>query len=134
MLWLLVAAAAVGGARAGSLCDQPGWTRLWEDDFNGDTLNLDNWSVVDANDVSSCREAYCTPANVAVANGNLVLTTTNTPMHGFNYSSAAVNTRGKKNWNAATSSFRTCVSAKLPGCVAAARAFCCRCAAVRCAL
>ena len=43
-----------------------------------------------------CREAYCTPTNVAVTNGTLVLTSDNNHLHGYNFSSGAVFTAGQK--------------------------------------
>lgn len=48
-----------------------GWQLLWADEFNGTALNQANWDV----HTGARRHATNTPSAVAVANGNLAITT-----------------------------------------------------------
>lgn len=112
-----VAVATAAGCASASFCDPaPGWAQNWVEEFDGDALDPTIWNIHDDNDVGSCREAWCTPANVQVANGTLILTSKLEAYKGFNYTSAAVSTQGKRSWTGNdTAAFRLCVSAKLPG-------------------
>jgi len=89
------------------------WSLNWEDTFS--TLDLTSWSVRNSSEVGSCRDAWCTPNNVYIENGNLVLVSKNESMYGYNYTTGSVYTQNKKYWNAYDSTYRLCVTAKLPG-------------------
>lgn len=110
----LVTVAAVAAAAAASFCDpDPQWATVWLEEFEGDSLNASAWNVVvGTSDVGSCRDAYCSPNNVHVTGGNLVLTSKLESMGGANYTTGAVNTRNLEYWNG---TYRICVSAILPG-------------------
>jgi beta-glucanase (GH16 family) len=109
------AAAAAASPTPPSFCaPSTAWVPVWADEFDGPGLDPSSWSTVNGNDVGSCREAWCDPSAVAVANGTLVLTSTPTPAHGFSFTTGAVNSKGKRFW-APTPTYRLCVSAILPG-------------------
>lgn len=101
---------------ASSFCEPGnGWVLDWEDDFEGDTLNLADWTIVTTtqpNEDACCRDALCLADNVRVTNGTLVLTSDRTGPS--SWSTGAVRTQGKKHW-AQTPAFRLCVNAILPG-------------------
>jgi beta-glucanase (GH16 family) len=98
-----------------SFCTDNGWDIVWRDEFDGTTLNLSNWNVVQGDSIGSCRDALCTKENVYLdGHGSLVLRSDFGPTGGFNYTSGAVNTSGKQAW-IHTPSFRACVRAQLPG-------------------
>jgi beta-glucanase (GH16 family) len=106
-------------AAATSFCDPnaAGWTLDWEDNFDGDSLDLSSWTPLTSDgggNIGSCRDAYCTPANVAVANGTLILTSKAESMMGYNYTTGAVNTSTKRSWKPSPT-MRLCFSAILPG-------------------
>jgi hypothetical protein len=111
--------AACAGSLAPSFCDsQPGWKLDWQDEFDGDSLNASSWSALDLHtyDIGSCRDAVCLPDNVQVAGGALLLRSERRQVQGYNFTTGAVRTKGKRSWTAtAESSFRVCVSAILPG-------------------
>jgi beta-glucanase (GH16 family) len=84
----------------GTVSSDDAWTLVWEDDFSGPGLNASNW-------VARNNESHCEPcepelymaANVAVANGTLVLTTQRQSLQGpggvhYNFSSGWVDSLG----------------------------------------
>jgi beta-glucanase (GH16 family) len=102
-----------------SFCEiSSSWSIAFEDDFNEPQLNLSSWTPVVGPDVGSCRDAVCTTSEVSIADGALVLTSHNvsSSYNGvkYNYTSGAVNTKGKVHWSR-NASFRLCVTAELPG-------------------
>lgn len=104
--------AAIGGA---SYCGRPGWRRAWGDEFDSDGVDPRKWTVEDGTSIGACRSAYCTPANVRVRNGTLVLESKRENLNGRNFSTGAVNTKRTATWAPTNGTFRVCVSAKLPG-------------------
>ena len=111
---------AVRDARAApSFCDaQPGWKLDWLEEFDGVALNASSWSALDLQtyDIGCCRDAACLPDNVLVAGGALHLSSERRRVEGYNFTTGAVRTKGKRSWTAtAASAFRVCVSASLPG-------------------
>ena len=114
LLFLCMAAVAMA-----SFCDNTSeFTLTWSDEFEGSVVDENHWTVLGANVDpvgGSCRSAYCDSANVWVKDGNLVLASRrNNTFHGYNYTTGAVNSRGKANWWPNTT-FRLCVRAMLPG-------------------
>jgi len=106
------------GALTTSFCAAPGWDELWRDDFNGGALDPSSWHIQDGTDVGMCRSAYCAPSNVAVHSGALHITSKREQLKGFNYTTGAVYTSGKRHYSAGDGPYRMCVSAMLPGHVA----------------
>lgn len=112
---LLSASWAIFGAAAPSFCSNGGgWQVTWADEFDGDTLDPNNWNIQVGDPIGSCRYAYCSANNVAVANGTLILTSRRESSHGFAYTTGAVDTSEKQHW-VHTPAFRVCASARLPG-------------------
>ncbi len=115
---LLHAMAIVAAVAATSFCDRDGaWEPTWVENFDGDSLNPDDWNVQvgdDGRNIGSCREAWCSADNVEVGNGVLTITSKREESHGMNYTTGGVTTQGKQHW-AFEPAFRLCVSAILPG-------------------
>jgi beta-glucanase (GH16 family) len=116
---LLLASPAL--SLSSSFCDlsalPSSWSLNWEDDFSGDSLDLSSWSIQVGNNgrnIGSCRDAYCSPDNVVVANGTLILSSKAEAVNGYNFTTGAVTTQGKRDWTHAPT-FRLCASAMLPG-------------------
>lgn len=108
-------ATAAASPPASSFCARDGWTTAWLDDFDGDALDPTSWTAQVGNagrNIGSCRDAYCDAANVGVANGTLLLTTKREVHGGYNFTTGAVETAGKRHW---TPPYRLCASAMLPG-------------------
>lgn len=69
-----------GGDRRAAPIDQPGWSVIWEDDFDGPGLDADNWAYCHWWDDGGCTIAgnrelqWYLPEGVSVAGGLLTLT------------------------------------------------------------
>ena len=104
-------------ARAG-YCDHPDWAPIFADEFDGDALNVSTWSMLgntEPND-SSCRSAMCLFENVRGEGGALVLTALRQRRGWANFTTGAVNSKGKVSFQATRAKpFRLCVSGRLPG-------------------
>jgi beta-glucanase (GH16 family) len=83
--------------------DRPGWEILWQDEFEGEELNLKNWTFDLGGNGWGNQElqAYTNrPENVRVENGMLVIEAREEPefIGGRNYSSARIKTQGMHAW------------------------------------
>ena len=75
-----------------------GYKLMWEDDFNGDTLDTDSWNVElhDPGWVNAELQAYVNdPKNIYVKDGNLVIQAIK---EGNSYTSGRVNTQNKHDY------------------------------------
>ena len=75
------------------------YTLVWSDEFEGTTLNTDNWSVeVNGSGGGNQEKQYYTdrPENLRVENGNLVIEARKEEYNNRSYTSARINSRGKK--------------------------------------
>ena len=99
-------------------CDEPGWGLIFQDEFSGTSVNESSWSIrvnSTPND-SSCRDAVCTPDNVVVQDGVLALIAKRENYRWSNYTTGAIESKGKRFWAAAEGKpFRMCVNGKTPG-------------------
>ena len=72
---VFILAASLSLALGASFCEpNAAWQSNWVEEFEGDALNTSSWSVVTGDWIGACRDALCTPDNVQVANGTLILT------------------------------------------------------------
>lgn len=78
---------------SGQVPDLPGWELFWNDEFDGATLNNQNWEALDRRDSFNSEKQYYHPDQVTVADGNLQLTATDTPREGKDYQSGLVTSR-----------------------------------------
>ena len=84
----------VGAAnRAAAQPNLPGWDLVWNDEFDGSTLNQVNWEALDRRDSFNDEKQYFDPNQVSVAGGNLELTAINVPRAGKAYQSGLVTSR-----------------------------------------
>ena len=79
------------------------WKLMWSDEFQGESLNPDNWShqIIPAGRYNEEWQAYTnSPANAYLENGCLVIRADHlSNQHGFNqYTSARLNTAQKQSW------------------------------------
>jgi len=83
---VLCVAYAAGPLRA----DVPGWTMVWNDEFEGSALDPARWTPeTTTNPANNERQAYL-PQQVTVANGKMVITSENIPHGGKQYRSGRV--------------------------------------------
>jgi len=81
------------------------WQLVWSDEFNGTTLNTDNWNIVEGGSGFGNQEKQfytSRPQNLKVENGNLVITALlenyTVGSMTWNYTSARINTSRKKDF------------------------------------
>ena len=113
-----------------SLCDEPGWARVFSDEFSGNTLDNSTWGTdMGWDTLSSLRKAKQSSDNVYVQGGALVLRsqrqsapayTSGIPLklYGnttFNFTSGAVTSNGRRAFGGRGQTTRVCVRAQLPG-------------------
>ncbi|MDZ4657430.1 MAG: glycoside hydrolase family 16 protein [Bythopirellula sp.] len=70
--------------------DVPGWEIVWNDEFDGTSLNTQNWTALDRKDSFNNEKQYYHPNQVAVSGGNLQLTAINVPRQGKSYQSGLI--------------------------------------------
>ncbi|HYP89928.1 MAG TPA: glycoside hydrolase family 16 protein [Polyangiaceae bacterium] len=94
-----VAGAASGGSSSGGAGAPAGWVLSWSDEFNGSGLvNSADWGY-EVGKVRNSEAQYYTNAdadNAHMENGNLVITAIKEPMNNAQYTSASINTQGKR--------------------------------------
>jgi beta-glucanase (GH16 family) len=79
----------------------PGWKLVWNDEFNGSSLDLTKWQYeVNGNGGGNHELEYYTAdtSNSYVANGSLVICAKRENYLGKQYTSARINTQGQGDW------------------------------------
>ena len=71
------------------------WVLIWQDEFEGNCLNLNNWNIEDFAAEKNNELQYYTSNNVKVEEGVLKLISKNERYKGKEYTSGAVHTKGK---------------------------------------
>lgn len=78
-----------------------GYSLVWADEFDGNTLNLNNWSFELGNSGWGNNELQYYQdgnKNVTIANGTLTITAKKEKVQSANYTSARIKTQGKKSF------------------------------------
>lgn len=83
---------AIGGVSLGQaqVPDVPGWDLVWNDEFDGTSLNTQNWTALNRRDSFNNEKQYYHPNQVTIADGNLQLTAIDTPRSGKQYQSGLI--------------------------------------------
>lgn len=68
----------------------PGWDLIWNDEFDGTTLDTLKWEALDRRDSFNNEKQYYHPDQVTVGGGNLQLTAINVPRAGKAYQSGLI--------------------------------------------
>lgn len=87
---LLLLALSYGSVASAQVPDLPGWDLIWNDEFDGTSLNTTNWTALDRRDSFNNEKQYYRPQQVTIANGNLELEAINVPFGGKAYQSGLV--------------------------------------------
>ena len=74
----------------GQIPDVPGWDLVWNDEFDGTSLNTQNWVALDRENSFNNEKQYYHPDQVVVSGGNLQLTAINEPRGSKAYQSGLV--------------------------------------------
>jgi beta-glucanase (GH16 family) len=79
----------------------PGYTLVWNDEFNGTALDLNTWNQEIGNGSNGWGnnelEYYTSSTkNTFISNGNLIIEARKEPVSGFNYTSGRMTTQNKK--------------------------------------
>lgn len=78
----------------------PNMTLVWEDDFEGTTLNENDWTfeIGNNNGWGNNERQYYTAENALVENGHLIITAKRENINDFDYTSSRIVTRGKQSF------------------------------------
>jgi beta-glucanase (GH16 family) len=90
---VLPAAVWIGASQA--LPETPGWKLTFDDEFNGNKINLSHWNVSNYASVINQEQQYYTPDSIVVQHGFLRITTAKRFFGGREYTSGEITTRGK---------------------------------------
>ena len=90
ILAVLAVAGCFSEAALGQDPNIPGWDLVWNDEFDGTSLNTQNWTALDRRDSFNNEKQYYHPNQVSVVNGNLELTAINVPLAGKAYQSGLI--------------------------------------------
>lgn len=82
-----------------SVGDIPGWKLVWSDEFNGTSINTADWGY-EIGYIRNNEAQYYTnrKENARLEDGNLVIEARREDYNGYKYTSASLNTRGKRTW------------------------------------
>ncbi len=81
------------GSVTAQVPDVTGWQLFWHDEFDGSSLNTENWVPLNRQDSFNNEKQYYRPEQVTIANGNLQLTATNQPLANKLYRSGLVTSK-----------------------------------------
>ena len=93
ILATILAALPLAGQSGSSRAQLPDWTLTWNDDFDGSSIDSDKWEVLTRRDSYNQEEQYYLPAQTAVAEGLLRITSVLEPYEGKLYRSARLEGR-----------------------------------------
>jgi beta-glucanase (GH16 family) len=93
VLGALVVCAGIADRAAAQIPDVPGWQLFWHDEFDGNSLDTAEWTAADRQNQNNNEKQYYRPEQVAVANGNLVITATNQPLGNKQYRSGLITSK-----------------------------------------
>ncbi|MEM9295252.1 MAG: family 16 glycosylhydrolase [Planctomycetota bacterium] len=85
-----LALAAAGLPAHANPLDLPDWELVFNDEFDGASIDTSKWLVLDRRDSFNNEKQYYHPDQVTVSNGNLVLTAIDTPRQGKAYQSGLI--------------------------------------------
>lgn len=89
----LIAVAFAAGRIVAQVPDLPGWQLRWNDEFDGTSVNSENWDVLTRQNSFNNEKQYYLPGQASVADGKLRITATNQPLANKLYRSARLESR-----------------------------------------
>ena len=92
-LYALIALVCCVNLSSAQVPDLPGWDLIWNDEFDGTTLNNTNWEALHRQNSFNNEKQYYHPNQVTVANGNLQLEAINVPLGNKSYQSGLITSR-----------------------------------------
>lgn len=87
-----VAGAMSAAAVSAQVPDLPGWDLVWNDEFDGTSLDTGRWEAINRQDSFNNEKQYYLADQVSVDNGLLTITATNQPIANKQYRSGLVRT------------------------------------------
>jgi len=76
------------GRAAAQIPDVPGWQLAWHDEFDGDSVNQQNWELINLENSHNNEKQYYRAEQASVVDGKLRITATNQPLGNKLYRSA----------------------------------------------
>ena len=84
----LAVCGCVAEPAAAQVPDVPGWRLVWHDEFDGTSVDTENWDVLTRRNSFNNEKQYYIPQQATVSDGRLRITATNQPLDGKLYRSA----------------------------------------------
>ena len=75
-----------------------GWVPVWCDEFDGETVDLDKWNIIDDVWMNNEELQYYSPNNILIEDGKLVIEARKESFMGKEYTSGRMNTQYKGDW------------------------------------
>lgn len=89
-------ASSCGRSAADNAPGKDGYTLIWSDEFNGNSVDTTNWNFeIGNNGWGNHEQEYYQPANATIENGNLVITGKKEDVQTGHYTSSRMTTKGK---------------------------------------
>jgi len=87
---LCAAALLIGMPAAAQVPNLPGWDLIWNDEFNGTSLDTSQWQAQNTGLVFNNEKQYYLPSQVGVSGGQLHITANDQPFGGKQYRSGRI--------------------------------------------
>ena len=87
----------------------PGWTLVWQDEFDADSVDADKWIIADGHWSYNGEEQYYTPDEVYIHEGNLRIRSRFRSYQGLEFTSGHIESRHYQRYG------RIDIKARLPG-------------------
>jgi beta-glucanase (GH16 family) len=88
LLTLFIAIFAGFRAASAQIPDAPGWRLVWQDEFDGDSVDTEKWQPIDLQNSFNNEKQYYRPEQASVVDGKLRITAVDQPLGNKQYRSA----------------------------------------------
>jgi beta-glucanase (GH16 family) len=88
LLAVLIAISAGLGTASAQIPDVPGWRLVWQDEFEGASVDEAKWELLNLQNSHNNEKQYYRPEQASIVDGKLRITATNEPLGNKQYRSA----------------------------------------------
>jgi beta-glucanase (GH16 family) len=78
---------------AAQIPDVPGWKLVWQDEFDGTSVNTESWELINRQNSFNNEKQYYRPEQASIVDGRLRITATNEPLGNKLYRSARLESK-----------------------------------------
>jgi beta-glucanase (GH16 family) len=88
ILFTFIAILAFAASAAAQIPDVPGYRLIWQDEFDGQSVDTQKWDLIDLRNSHNNEQQYYKPEQASIVDGKLRITATNQALDGKPYRSA----------------------------------------------